>query len=80
MYFQGRAQGNLGDCYDAIGDLEEACKCHEQYLSAALKAKSIRDQQRAYRGLGNSNKCLGNLQQALVRKFINYTSEGHNQG
>ncbi|XP_064461198.1 tetratricopeptide repeat protein 28-like [Ornithodoros turicata] len=63
---KGRAYGSLGDCYDALGDFEEAVKCHEQYLSVALKASSSKDQERAYRGLGNSYRCLGNLQQALV--------------
>lgn len=63
---KGRAYGSLGDCYDALGDLEEAVKCHEQYLGISLKAQSPRDQERAYRGLGNSHRCLGNLQQALV--------------
>lgn len=37
-----------------------------QYLDIALKIKCPRDQERAYRGLGNSYKCVGNLQQALV--------------
>ncbi|CAG2053315.1 unnamed protein product [Timema podura] len=63
---KGRAFGNLGDCYDALGDFEEAVKCHEQHLAISLKLKSSRDQERAYRGLGHSHKCLGNLQQALV--------------
>ncbi|KAI4455030.1 rapsyn-related [Holotrichia oblita] len=63
---KGRAFGSLGDCYDALGDPEEAAKCHEQYLSIALKLKSVRDQERSYRGLGQSHKSIGNLQQALV--------------
>lgn len=63
---KGRAFGNLGDCYDALGDPEEAAKCHEQHLAIALKLKSIRDQERAYRGLGQAQKALTNLQQALV--------------
>lgn len=37
-----------------------------QYLAIALKTKSPRDQERAYRGLGSSHRCIGNLQQALV--------------
>lgn len=49
---KGRAFGSLGDCYDALGDPEEAVKCHEQYLAISLKLKSSRDQERAYRGLG----------------------------
>ncbi|XP_066144838.1 tetratricopeptide repeat protein 28 [Euwallacea fornicatus] len=63
---KGRAFGSLGDCYDALGDPEEAAKCHEQYLAMALKLKSVRDQERAYRGLGQAQRSLGNLQQALV--------------
>ncbi|CAH1132763.1 unnamed protein product [Ceutorhynchus assimilis] len=63
---RGRAFGSLGDCYDALGDPEEAAKCHEQYLAVALKLKNSRDQERAYRGLGQSQRSLGNLQQALV--------------
>ncbi|KAF7283492.1 hypothetical protein GWI33_000389 [Rhynchophorus ferrugineus] len=63
---KGRAFGSLGDCYDALGDPEEAAKCHEQYLAISLKLKSSRDQERAYRGLGQSQRSLGNLQQALV--------------
>ncbi|CAH1107767.1 unnamed protein product [Psylliodes chrysocephalus] len=63
---KGRAFGSLGDCYDALGDPEEAVKCHEQYLAISLKLKSPRDQERAYRGLGQSQRSLSNLQQALV--------------
>ncbi|KAJ8973013.1 hypothetical protein NQ317_004611 [Molorchus minor] len=48
---KGRAFGSLGDCYDALGDPEEAAKCHEQHLAISLKLKSSRDQERAYRGL-----------------------------
>lgn len=63
---KARALGNLGDCYEALGDLEEAIKCHEQQLTAATKLKSIRDQERAYRGLGRAREATGNLQEALV--------------
>ena len=41
-------------------------ECHEHYLEQSLRAKSIRDQDRAYRELGLAHKSLGNLQQALV--------------
>ena len=64
---KGRAFGHLGNCYEALNDHDEAAKCHEQYLSHSLKAKAVRDQDKAYRELGQSYKHLGNLQQALVR-------------
>ncbi|KAK9876278.1 hypothetical protein WA026_012576 [Henosepilachna vigintioctopunctata] len=63
---KGRAFGSLGDCYEALGDPEDASKCHEQYLAISLKLASVKDQERAYRGLGQSQRSLGNLQQALV--------------
>ncbi|CAB3246278.1 unnamed protein product [Arctia plantaginis] len=63
---KARALGSLGDCYDALGDPDEAAKYHEQHLAAALKLDNKREQERAYRGLGLSHKSVGNLQQALV--------------
>ncbi|KAI5635500.1 tetratricopeptide repeat domain-containing protein [Phthorimaea operculella] len=63
---KARALGSLGDCYDALGDPDEAAKYHEQHLAAALKLNNAREQERAYRGLGQSHKSVGNLQQALV--------------
>ena len=66
---KGRAFGNLGTCYEALGSYEDAVECHEHYLEQSLKAKSIKDQDRAYRELGLALKSLGNLQQALVKKL-----------
>ena len=66
---KGRAFGHLGNCYEALTDFEEAAKCHEQYLSHSLKSKSVKDQDKAYRELGQAYKHLGNLQQALVSEF-----------
>lgn len=63
---KARALGNLGDCYEALGDPDEAVKCHEQQLTAALRLRSVRDQERAYRGLGRAREASGNLQEALV--------------
>uniref|UniRef100_A0A2A4JZR0 Uncharacterized protein n=1 Tax=Heliothis virescens TaxID=7102 RepID=A0A2A4JZR0_HELVI len=63
---KARALGSLGDCYDALGDPDEAAKYHEQHLAAALKLDNKREQERAYRGLGLSHKSVGSLQQALV--------------
>lgn len=63
---RSRALGHLGDCYDALGDYEEAIKCHERHLQLSTALSSFRDQEIAYRGLGNSHRALGNLQEALV--------------
>ena len=62
MRDKGRAFGNSGDGYDELGDCDEAIKCHEQCLTAALKTKSLRDQEHAFRELGQSHRGLGNLQ------------------
>ena len=37
---QARAYGNLGDCYDALGDLREGVKYHEQCLQLSLQVCS----------------------------------------
>jgi tetratricopeptide (TPR) repeat protein len=63
---KGRAFGNLGTCYDCLGDYDEAVVCHEKYLAVSLKNRSVKDQDRAYRELGHAHRSLGNLQQALV--------------
>lgn len=63
---KARAFGNLGECYEALGDLDEAIKCHEQQLLPAIKLKSTKDQERAYRGLGRAREASRNLQEALV--------------
>ena len=63
---KARVLGNLGDCYDALGLLGQSVGYHEQFLALALKTRSLRDQDRAYRGLGNTQRNLGNLQDALV--------------
>ena len=65
---RGRAFGNLGTCYRALGDEDEAVKWLDKYLSSALQSQSSRDQDKAYRELGAAHKTLGNLQQALVRE------------
>ncbi|XP_073830293.1 tetratricopeptide repeat protein 28 [Musca autumnalis] len=63
---RARALGHLGDCYDALGDYEEAIKCHERHLQLATSLQSLRDQEKAYRSMGHSHRALGNLQEALV--------------
>ncbi|KAM8828144.1 tetratricopeptide repeat protein 28 isoform 2-T2 [Spinachia spinachia] len=63
---RGRAYGNLADCYDALGDHEEAIQCYEKYLAVAQSLNHVQDQEKAYRGLGNAHRSMGSLQQALV--------------
>lgn len=63
---KAQALGNLGDCYEALGDPHEAIKCHEQQLAAALRLRSVREQEKAYRGLGRAKEAAGDCQQALV--------------
>ena len=34
--------GNLGDCYDLLGDYTESVKYHEQFLSLSLRTHQTR--------------------------------------
>ncbi|XP_071501098.1 tetratricopeptide repeat protein 28-like [Diadema antillarum] len=63
---QNRASAfrNLAECYEALGDMEEAVKYYEQYLFMAQRTNSAEEQDKAYHGLGNVHRSLGNLQQA----------------
>ncbi|CAH1712106.1 tetratricopeptide repeat protein 28 [Aphis gossypii] len=63
---KGRAFGNLGDCYDALGDFDEAVKCHEQFLTIAVQLQNLRDLEKAYSCLGQSYRRIGHLDQSLV--------------
>ncbi|XP_050428822.1 tetratricopeptide repeat protein 28 isoform X2 [Adelges cooleyi] len=63
---KGRAFGNLGDCYDALGDFDEAIKCHEQFLTIAVQLQNVRDLEKAYTCLGQSYRRIGYLDQSLV--------------
>ena len=49
--FQARAFANLGDCYEALGDFEEAVKWHEQCLVVAQQLGNLANQDKAYRYL-----------------------------
>jgi tetratricopeptide (TPR) repeat protein len=71
---KARALGSLGDCFDALGDYNQSVRYHEQFLRLALETGSLRDQDKAYRGLGLANKNLGNLQEALV-SFVRVSSQ-----
>ncbi|KAL6096476.1 ttc28 [Pungitius sinensis] len=63
---RGRAYGNLADCYEALGDHEEAIQYYEKYLAVAQSLDHVQDQEKAYRGLGSAHRSMGSLQQALV--------------
>ena len=53
---RGRAFGSLADCYDALGDHEEAIKYYEKYLTVAQSLNHVQDQEKAYRGLGSAHR------------------------
>ncbi|XP_023245783.1 tetratricopeptide repeat protein 28 [Copidosoma floridanum] len=61
-----RALGNLGDCYVSLGQTTEAISAYEQQLAAALQLRNVKEQEKAYRGLGRAREASGNHHEALV--------------
>ena len=62
---QGTAFGNLGSCYESLGDFDEAITWHEKRLAAAGEAGDVAGQGRAYGALGNCYDSLGKHDEAI---------------
>ncbi|XP_033099521.1 tetratricopeptide repeat protein 28-like [Anneissia japonica] len=62
---RGRAFANMAECYEALGDYEEAVNNYDKYLLIAQKTNNAEEQDKAYLGLGTIHRTVGNLQQAL---------------
>lgn len=65
---EGRALGNLGNAYTAIGNYGEAIKYHERRLNLAEAAKDLPAKARACGNLGNAYSALG------AKDSANYSS------
>ena len=62
---QGTAFGNLGSCYESLGDFVEAITWHEKRLAAAEECGDVAGQGRAYGALGNCYDSLGKHDKAI---------------
>ncbi|XP_071946339.1 tetratricopeptide repeat protein 28-like [Antedon mediterranea] len=62
---RGRAYGNMAECYESLGDYDEAVINYDKYLVIAQKTNNAAEQDKAYLGLGTIHRTVGNLQQAL---------------
>eukprot|EP00039_Didymoeca_costata_P000955 m.48328 g.48328 ORF g.48328 m.48328 type:complete len:585 (-) comp10563_c0_seq1:1012-2766(-) len=62
---EGRAVGNLGNAYTAIGEYEEAIKYHLRRLAIANDAKDLPAKARACGNLGNAYSALAQFSEAL---------------
>ncbi|KAJ0012872.1 hypothetical protein NQD34_017206 [Periophthalmus magnuspinnatus] len=68
---QGRAYGNLGLTYEALGNFERAVFFQEQHLSVAAQANDLTAKTIAYGSLGRTHHALQNYSQAVM-----YLQEG----
>lgn len=71
---QGRAYGNLGLTYEALGKHERAVVFQEQHLSVAAQTNDLLAKTLAYGSLGRIHHALQNYAQAVM-----YLQEGRNQ-
>lgn len=70
---QGRAYGNLGLTYEALGNYERAVVFQEQHLSVAAQTNDLIAKTLAYGSLGRIHHALQNYAQAVM-----YLQEGEN--
>lgn len=70
---QGRAYGNLGLTYEALGKHERAVVFQEQHLSVAAQTNDLLAKTLAYGSLGRIHHALQNYAQAVM-----YLQEGRN--
>lgn len=68
---QGRAYGNLGLTYEALGKYERAVVFQEQHLSVAAQTNDLIAKTLAYGSLGRTHHALQNYAQAVM-----YLQEG----
>lgn len=68
---QGRAYGNLGVAYEALGKYERAVVFQEQHLSVAAQTNDLLAKTLAYGSLGRTHHALQNYAQAVM-----YLQEG----
>lgn len=68
---QGRAYGNLGLTYEALGKYERAVVFQEQHLSVAAQTNDLIAKTMAYGSLGRTHHALQNYAQAVM-----YLQEG----
>lgn len=68
---QGRAYGNLGLTYEALGNYERAVVFQEQHLSVAAQTNDLAAKMLAYGSLGRIHHALQNCTQAVM-----YLQEG----
>lgn len=62
---EGRAVGNLGNAYTAIGDYSEAIQYHRRRLKIANDANDLPARARACGNLGNAYSALGDTTEAI---------------
>ena len=68
---QGRAYGDLGLTYEALGNFERAVFYQEQHLSVAAQTNDLPAKTLAYGSLGRTHHALQNFAQAVM-----YLQEG----
>lgn len=71
MRSQGRAYGNLGLTFEALGKHERAVVFQEQHLSVAAQTNDLMAKTLAYGSLGRIHHALQNYAQAVM-----YLQEG----
>ena len=62
---EGRAYGNLGSCFQSLGDYQKSIEFHEKRLKIAKEIGDRRGEGAAYGNLGNCYQSLGDSRKSI---------------
>ncbi len=78
---EGKALGNLGIAYEALGDYAKAIECEQQLLAIAQEIKDRQSEGKALGNLGVAYNSLGNYAKAIKygQQWLMISQEIHDQ-
>ncbi|XP_065829044.1 G-protein-signaling modulator 1-like isoform X2 [Oscarella lobularis] len=69
---EGKAFGNMGICYELMGDYDQALECYQQRLEIAKELEDVAAESRAHCNIGNCYQLKGNHDKAVECYLVDF--------